>query len=120
MSVSSIDEEVMQLGGNVSHGTMEDDLIMPMEEGQRSGGSSKLLEMLKAETGSGSVESYLTHPMNFNESKGLARMLRGFTGMFGSLNFAVIDIIIGGLDLMKNSRKAGDNYDVSSRSDLYT
>lgn len=124
MSISSIDEEVVMLGaGSVSAGRaeaggayMEDDLIIP--EGGGSG--SRLLEMLKAETGSGSIESYLNHPMNFNSSKAVARMLRGLTGMFGSLNYAIIDIVIGGLDLMKNSRKAAGNDDVFGGSNIHS
>lgn len=59
------------------------------------------LSFLKAETGEGPIESYFDHPLNFNESKGMARILRGATGLFGSLNLAIIDIGIGLLDVMK-------------------
>jgi hypothetical protein len=60
---------------------------------------------LKAPTGDGTVESYQVHVLNFNGSMGMARVIRGLTGMFGSLNFAVVDVLIGILDLSKE-RKA--------------
>lgn len=66
---------------------------------------------LTAQTGEGSIEDYLLHPLNFNESKGMARVLRGLTGMFGSLSYAIVDVIIGGLDLLKSNKKVGKNYD---------
>jgi hypothetical protein len=62
-------------------------------------------EWLKADTGEGSIESYLDHPMNFNKSRAMARVIRGFTGMFGSLRYAVIDIVLGGMELGRE-RKA--------------
>lgn len=64
------------------------------------------LSMLKTPTGEGSVGDYLEHPMNFNNSKGMARVLRGLTGMFGSLDLAIVDIVIGALDLLKMNKKA--------------
>jgi hypothetical protein len=58
-----------------------------------------LPEWLKAETGPGSIESYVDHPMNFNKSMAVGRILRGLTGMFGSLKYAVIDIVLGVLEM---------------------
>lgn len=59
---------------------------------------------LKAPTGSGSIDSYIEHPMNFNNSKSLAQVIRGFTGMLGSLDLAIIDIVIGGLNFAKERK----------------
>jgi hypothetical protein len=118
MSNGSIDEMVsMEVGGNVPHETfMEDDLTTPEDAPSRGGEFIK--KIMTAPTGSGSIESYVNHPMNFNESKSVARILRGLTGMFDNLDYAIIDIIIGGLDLLKSRRK--NNYDVSGGSDLYS
>lgn len=69
-------------------------------------------EFLKAETGEGDVEEYLTHVMNFNQSIGMARVLRGLTGMFGSLNYAIIDVIIGSLDVLKTAKKGQTKNDI--------
>lgn len=46
-------------------------------------------------TGEGDVEDYLQHPMNWEKSMEVAQILRGFTGMFGDMALAVIDIIFG-------------------------
>jgi hypothetical protein len=61
-------------------------------------------DFLKAQTGSGAVEDYLEHPLNFSKSKGLARVIRGLTGMLGSLDLAIIDIIVGGFEFMKEKK----------------
>jgi hypothetical protein len=66
------------------------------------------LSFLKTETGEGEISEYISHPLNFNQSKGMAQMLRGFTGMFGSLKLAVIDIFLGALNFSKE-RKAAIN-----------
>lgn len=63
------------------------------------------LSFLKTETGEGDIHEYISHPLNFNQSKGMAQMLRGFTGMFGSLKLAIIDICLGALNFSKE-RKA--------------
>ena len=51
-------------------------------------------DFIFSETGSGSVEDYMEHPLNGANSRGVAQMLRGFTGLCGSLNYAVIDITL--------------------------
>lgn len=62
------------------------------------------LSLLKAETGEGEIEDYLSHPLNFNNQKSTARVLRGLTGMFGSLRYAMIDIVIGVLEFSKSKK----------------
>lgn len=63
---------------------------------------------LTTETGEGAIEDYLDHPLNFNGSKSMAQILRGLTGLFGSLKLAVIDIAIGGMNFVKE-RKTSAN-----------
>lgn len=63
------------------------------------------LSILKSPTGVGSVGDYLEHPMNFNKSQGMARILRGLTGILGNLDLAIIDIAVGLLDLLKTNKK---------------
>ena len=46
-------------------------------------------------TGDGSVDEYVTHPLNFSESKGLAQIIRGLEGMLDSLDYALVDIAVG-------------------------
>lgn len=64
------------------------------------------LSFLKAKTGSGSVDEYLNHPLNFKKSAGTAQMIRGFTGLFGDLDLAVVDITLGAFELAKEKRNA--------------
>jgi hypothetical protein len=69
-------------------------------------------KILTAETGEGSIGDYIDHPLNFFKSKGLAQVLRGFTGIFGSLSLAIIDIALGGLQFSKERKGAVVNNDV--------
>jgi hypothetical protein len=69
------------------------------------------LGFLKAPTGEGEIENYLRHPLNINSSKSMARIIRGMSGMFGSLDLAIIDIALGAMDYMKPKPKAGINND---------
>jgi hypothetical protein len=61
-------------------------------------------KILTAETGEGSIGDYIEHPMNFNNSKGLARILRGLTGIIGNLSLAIIDIGLGVLEFSKENK----------------
>jgi len=61
---------------------------------------------LKTPTGSGTIESYLDHVLNPGHSKGLAQMLRGFTGIAGELNLAILDITFGAFEYLKENKKA--------------
>lgn len=65
---------------------------------------------LLKKTGPGTVEVYLDHPMNPKRSKGLARVLRGCTGIAGDLDLAIIDIALGGMEILME-RKAGNGTD---------
>lgn len=65
------------------------------------GGSFRLPEFLKAKTGAGAIENYIEHPLNFGKSKALAQIIRGLTGMWGALDYAIIDIVMGALNFAK-------------------
>ncbi len=65
----------------------------------------RVTSWLRSETGEGSVEDYVEHPMNFNKSKSVARMLRGLTGIMGNLRLAVIDIVMGGMEFAKERKQ---------------
>lgn len=59
---------------------------------------------IKSKTGAGSIEDYIDHPLNINASRPLAQILRGATGIFGSLDLAVVDIGIGFINAIKEHR----------------
>lgn len=53
------------------------------------------------------VEQFLDHPLNFVHSRGLAQALRGFSAMFGSLNYAIVDIFVGLFSFTRERPAAG-------------
>lgn len=69
------------------------------------------LSKLKAQTGTGSIETYQDHLMNPKKSKGMAQILRGITGLVGELNFAILDIVFGFFQLQKEGgeQNVGDS-----------
>lgn len=58
------------------------------------------VEWLKSEPGPGEVESYLSHPLNWDGSLPVARLLRGLTGLAGNLRLAIVDLVVGSLQLV--------------------
>jgi len=62
------------------------------------------MSFLLAETGDGPIEDYIEHPLNFNQSKGVAQILRGVTGIAGKLNYAILDIGLGMVQVMKEGK----------------
>ncbi len=62
------------------------------------------LSFLQAKTGAGSIEDYIEHPMNIGKSKGMAQLIRGFTGLFGALDLAIIDIVVGMMQFTKEKK----------------
>lgn len=58
-------------------------------------GLKERFSFLFVQTGQGPVSSYVDHPLNFSRSEGLAQVIRGITGMLGSLEYAIVDIVIG-------------------------
>ena len=60
---------------------------------------------LKSKTGDGSIEDYITHPLNIKENRGVAQILRGITGIAGELDYAIIDIALGTIEIIKEKTK---------------
>jgi hypothetical protein len=56
--------------------------------------------LITAETGEGPIASYRDHPINFTGDDGGARLARGLTGLFENLNLAVVDLIVGAVQLL--------------------
>ena len=56
---------------------------------------NQVLEVIKKPTGPGPIEDYIDHPLNYDNSKTTAQILRGLTGLLGDLKFALIDIAFG-------------------------
>lgn len=52
-------------------------------------------KVLKSKTGKGGVDDYTGHPLNWDNSYTTARIIRGLTGMMGSLDYAIVDVAIG-------------------------
>jgi len=73
------------------------------EESNRPGISLDF-SFLTAKTGPGSVEDYIDHPLNFKQSKGMAQMIRGFTGIAGELDLAIVDITLGAFNYAKEEK----------------
>lgn len=55
--------------------------------------------VLFSPTGEGPIEKYIDHPLNLHSSRGSARMIRGFTGIAGNLDYAIIDIALGAIEV---------------------
>jgi hypothetical protein len=66
-------------------------------------------EKFKAQTGQGDLSEYKNHPLNWNQSKPVARIIRGFTGLLGELNFAVVDILIGFFEMTSKKKGITEN-----------
>lgn len=96
--------------GDIANDEVIDDIKIPVEhEGmyeqtQPSKSNEMFNRVLTAETGDGSIGDYIDHPMNFNNSKGLAQLIRGLTGIIGNLNLAIVDVIFGALRFSREKR----------------
>jgi len=64
-----------------------------------------ILDNLLCKTGEGEVYDYLDHPLNIIENEHGARIIRGLTGIFGELDFALLDIAIGILGIFNGKGK---------------
>lgn len=60
---------------------------------------SKLGTILTMETGEGSIDDYMQHPLNYKRNRGIAQILRGLTGIIGNLKLAIIDIGLGAFNI---------------------
>ena len=62
-------------------------------------------DLLKKPTGKGQIEDYLDHPLNVSRSAGLGQAIRGLSGLLGSLDYAVVDIVLGVFRALMEGRK---------------
>lgn len=62
------------------------------------------MSFILSETGPGPIENYVDHPLNFKGSRGVAQIIRGATGMAGTLNYAIIDIGLGLVQVTKEGK----------------
>jgi hypothetical protein len=65
---------------------------------------NSILNMLKSETGEGTIESYKNHPLNGKNNNSISQIIRGLTGILGSLNFGILDVILGCLGYVKEKK----------------
>jgi hypothetical protein len=72
--------------------------------------------LITAETGEGPLSSYRDHTINFTGDEGGARLARGMTGLFDNLNLAVVDLVVGAVQVLLKKRPspAGDVPNVGS------
>lgn len=99
MTEKTLDELIQEESGVASETVIDD----PVEIESAGGGFD--FSFLKAETGEGAIEEYIDHPMNFNKSNSVARILRGMTGMIGNLRLAILDIGLGILEFTKERKE---------------
>lgn len=74
------------------------------QESEKKQGVSIDFSILKTPTGRGSIEERISHSMNFSKSRGVAQIIRGLEGFFGGLDLAIIDIIMGFVEVIKERR----------------
>lgn len=101
--------------------TLNDELgIEPVEEQtteqqkpetEQNGGMNvgSLLSILKKQTGEGSIDDYVHHPLNQSESKAMAQIIRGATGLFGDIRLVIVDLLFGYINLKKEGVKHTHN-----------
>lgn len=65
--------------------------------------------VLKTQTGDGEINDYINHPLNFNQSRGMAQIIRGVTGFAGEMRYAIIDIVLGAMHYSKERKGALGN-----------
>jgi hypothetical protein len=99
--VNTVAEEMAKMDAEA-----QPDLTAPELPGQEEPGFDWVAWM-KSPTGEGPVESYLDHPMNLLGDKTGARILRGLSGLFGALNFALVDLIWGGFEFLRSRGQNG-------------
>jgi hypothetical protein len=69
---------------------------------------NSIFNMLKSETGEGTILSYNNHPLNIKNDKNISQIIRGLSGILGSLNYAILDIILGCFGLVKEQNETQD------------
>lgn len=97
--------------GNGTLNYIEDDYAIPAGEDAAASNPESMESMsiwekvIKAPSGVGDVEDYIRHPLNFNGSSALAKIIRGMTGILGNLDLAIVDIVMGIIQLLLDRHK---------------
>lgn len=90
---------------------MIDEEISPADFSEPAAPKSRISDMmpdfsvLLSPTGPGPIENYIDHPLNLHGSSGSARMIRGFTGIAGNLDYAIIDITLGAIEVYQEGHR---------------
>jgi len=88
-----VNEKVMNNENNITDA--------PSSSGQTYTTGNPILNFLKSKTGEGTIDSYNDNPLNFKNNHFLSQVIRGLSGLLGSLDLAIIDILIGGIGYFK-------------------
>lgn len=70
---------------------------------------NQVKEILSKKTGEGGIEERIDHPLNFNKSSWLARIIRGLEGLLLNLDTWWADIVLG---LIEGVTKKGKSENV--------
>lgn len=97
-NLKSIAEEL----GEVEEGAAVSETIQ--NEPQKSGFKLDFdfLGIIKRPTGAGEIEDYLNHPLNRSKHLGMAQMLRGLTGILGTIDSWLLDVGLGYMSFTKD------------------
>jgi hypothetical protein len=64
----------------------------------------KFIMCLRSKSGEGTITDYKNNSLNINNDENIAQILKGFSGMFGNINSAVLDIIMGTINYFKSKK----------------
>ncbi len=78
--------------------------VDPGVEAPRDSGIKVDFNFLLAKTGEGPVSDYVDHPLNDKKSEGVARILRGMTGIFGTLDYGIVDVALGTIKVVQEKK----------------
>jgi hypothetical protein len=106
-----MNEDIKHIGTDMG-GSIPDFMVEPKQEEPLVRRSIIDFEKFKVQTGAGELEDYKNHPLNWNNSKPVARIIRGFTGLLGELNFAVVDILIGFFEITNKKKGLTNHADI--------
>jgi|GEM_PF-1017821 transcription termination factor Rho len=89
-----------------------------VQEGKK---TNSIFNMLKSETGEGTIQSYNNHPLNAKNNNSISQIIRGLTGILGSLNFGILDVILGCLGYVKEKKDNSSNDNsMNANNKIYT
>ena len=98
-----LDDAAQAVGQGINLEQVE---LPEVEQAEPQQGFSFDFGFLGAKTGDGAIDDYMEHPLNAGASRGIAQVLRGVTGMFGAVDLAIVDIVLGLLAVLKERKGA--------------